>query len=234
MSTSSQQFHFFLLCMIISLSITDGTELIIVNNCKDSIWPGILGTAGHVTPREGGFLLLSGEQTVLQVPDKWSGRIWPRQGCCFDETTGRGLKTCKASRRAKLLSNAKEIGWWNRSLDLESPIIPSFRFIESGWSNGAYKSGEHRAVTNVTAARMSVATFVIPDDDVELGPVETMVDDYNRPVLYKGIKYGDYPRYTFSKKMDGKAITELHKVQDLGGEQKCNLLTHRLFEIQVM
>ncbi|KAJ6357689.1 hypothetical protein OIU78_005518 [Salix suchowensis] len=90
MSTSSQQFHFFLLCMIISLSITDGTELIIVNNCKDSIWPGILGTAGHVTPREGGFLLLSGEQTVLQVPDKWSGRIWPRQGCCFDETTGRG------------------------------------------------------------------------------------------------------------------------------------------------
>ncbi|KAJ6325218.1 hypothetical protein OIU76_012325 [Salix suchowensis] len=198
MSTSSQQFHFFLLCMIISLSITDGTELIIVNNCKDSIWPGILGTAGHVTPREGGFLLLSGEQTVLQVPDKWSGRIWPRQA---QQSRGGGA-----------------------SIDYESP----------GWSNGVYKSGEHRAVTNVTAARMSVATFVIPDDDVELGPVETMVDDYNRPVMYKGIKYGDYPRYTFSKKMDGKAITELHKVQDFGGEQKCNLLTHRLFEIQVM
>jgi isopenicillin N synthase-like dioxygenase len=74
-----------------------------------------------------------------------------------------------------------------------------------------YKSIEHRAVTNVTAARMSVATFVIPDDDVELGPVETMVDDYNRPVMYKSIKYGDYLRYTFSKKMDGKANTELLK-----------------------
>lgn len=87
-------FFFFLL-------IADGTELIIANNCKDSVWPGILGTAGHVTPREGGFLLLSGEQTVLQVPDKWSGRIWPRQGCCFDETTGRG--SCQTGDCAGLL-----------------------------------------------------------------------------------------------------------------------------------
>lgn len=65
----------------------------------------------------------------------------------------------------------------------------------------------------MTAARMSIATFVIPDDDVELGPVETMVDDYNRPVMYKSIKYGDYLRYTLSKKMDGKANTELLKVE---------------------
>ncbi|KAF9674707.1 hypothetical protein SADUNF_Sadunf10G0154900 [Salix dunnii] len=378
MSTSSQQFHLFFLFTIISLSIADGTELIVVNNCKDSIWPGILGTAGHVTPREGGFLLLSGEQTVLQVPDKWSGRIWPRQGCCFDETTGRGscqtgdcagllqcrgvggvppatlvemtlgtsksalhyydvslvdgfnvpvsmmpvgggagcgvaacetnlnvccpsslvlkrqgkvvgcksaclaaktdrycctgeyanpkscrptvfshlfkaicpkaysfafddasgLKTCEASREAlqeystEILKLAEEI-FANHSLlmgmdkdalkwlhgkimkqatrmnyypacsrpDLVLGVSPlsdtstitlllqddditglQTRHREGwvpvkpipntiGWSNGVYKSIEHRAVTNVTAARMSVATFVIPDDDVELGSV---------------------------------------------------------------
>ncbi|KAL0382027.1 UNVERIFIED_CONTAM: Thaumatin-like protein [Sesamum calycinum] len=67
----------------------DGTQLIVVNNCKDHIWPAILGTAGHQTPNDGGFPLFSGQQLVVEVPQWWSGRIWARQGCCFDQT-GRG------------------------------------------------------------------------------------------------------------------------------------------------
>ncbi|KAJ9175747.1 hypothetical protein P3X46_014271 [Hevea brasiliensis] len=92
---------FFFFLLFISSSSADGTELIIVNNCKESVWPGILGTAGHETPREGGFQLSSGEQTVLQVPEQWSGRIWPRQGCCFDENTGKG--SCQTGDCAGLL-----------------------------------------------------------------------------------------------------------------------------------
>ncbi|KAJ6909642.1 hypothetical protein NC652_020578 [Populus alba x Populus x berolinensis] len=49
---------------------------------------GIPDNAGHMTPREGGFHLFGGEQAVIQLPDKWSGRIWPRKVCCFDENTG--------------------------------------------------------------------------------------------------------------------------------------------------
>ncbi|KAI3989876.1 hypothetical protein MKX01_040846 [Papaver californicum] len=67
----------------------DGTQLIIVNNCKESIWPGILGSAGHPSPADGGFHLGSNEQVVLDVPEKWSGRLWGRQGCCFDQN-GKG------------------------------------------------------------------------------------------------------------------------------------------------
>lgn len=69
---------------------TDGTQLIIVNNCKESVWPGILGNAGLPSPKDGGFHLASGEEVVLQVPEGWAGRIWGRQGCCFDEQTGKG------------------------------------------------------------------------------------------------------------------------------------------------
>ncbi|KAG6760195.1 hypothetical protein POTOM_036698 [Populus tomentosa] len=101
---------------------------------------------------------------------------------------------------------------WVPVKPIPNAIVVNIGDVIESWSNGVYKSIEHRAVTSVTAARMSIATFVIPDDDVELGPVETMVDDYNRPVMYKSIKYGDYLRYTFSKKMDGKANTELLKV----------------------
>ncbi|KAI3988462.1 hypothetical protein MKX01_026276 [Papaver californicum] len=67
----------------------DGTQLIIVNNCKESIWPGILGSAGHPSPVDGGFHLGSNDQVVLDVPEKWSGRLWGSQGCCFDQN-GKG------------------------------------------------------------------------------------------------------------------------------------------------
>ncbi|XP_021295777.1 thaumatin-like protein [Herrania umbratica] len=93
-------FFFYFFCIFISFCLTDGTQLILVNNCQESIWPGILGSAGHETPREGGFHLSCGEQTVLELPERWSGRIWPRQGCCFDQT---GKGSCQTGDCAGLL-----------------------------------------------------------------------------------------------------------------------------------
>ncbi|KAL6581113.1 hypothetical protein OROMI_007036 [Orobanche minor] len=75
--------------LITSIFSADGTKLIIANNCKDRIWPAILGTAGHEILNEGGFSLNSGQQTAVETPDRWSGRIWARTGCSFEET-GRG------------------------------------------------------------------------------------------------------------------------------------------------
>ncbi|KAM0860542.1 hypothetical protein ACQ4PT_046471 [Festuca glaucescens] len=66
-------------------------HLIIVNNCAESVWPGILATAGHTTPQSGGFHLGTGEETTFDVPVGWSGRVWPRRGCSFDS---RGLGSC--------------------------------------------------------------------------------------------------------------------------------------------
>ncbi|PON45824.1 Thaumatin [Parasponia andersonii] len=98
---TSSQFAFFFYFLFISLSFADGTQLIIVNNCKESIWPGLLATAGHPTPYGGGFHLHSGEEQVLQLPTNWSGRIWPRQGCCFDPKTDKGA--CQTGDCAGLL-----------------------------------------------------------------------------------------------------------------------------------
>lgn len=61
-----------------------GHQLILVNNCNESIWPGIQGGAGQQNPNKGGFLLSSGQEATMDVPEKWSGRIWGRQGCHFD------------------------------------------------------------------------------------------------------------------------------------------------------
>ncbi|CAA2977072.1 S-norcoclaurine synthase 1-like, partial [Olea europaea subsp. europaea] len=76
------------------------------------------------------------------------------------------------------------------------------------WS---YKSIEHRALINEKKPRISVATFVIPGDDVELNPLETMVDENHRPRIYKNdVTYVEYLRYTLAKKMDGKASNLEH------------------------
>ncbi|KAK6929379.1 Thaumatin family [Dillenia turbinata] len=99
-------FSFFFFSLFISLAISDGTQLIIVNNCKESIWPGILGSAGHPFLKDGGFHLSSGEQVVLEAPENWSGRIWGRQGCCFDEKTGKGsCQTGDCSGLLKCIGN---------------------------------------------------------------------------------------------------------------------------------
>ncbi|CAA2934526.1 Hypothetical predicted protein [Olea europaea subsp. europaea] len=81
--------HLFFLYLCTVFYSSDGTQLIVVNNCKEHIWPGVLATAGHQTLRDGGFHLYSGEQVILDVPERWSGRLWGRRSCCFDKN-GRG------------------------------------------------------------------------------------------------------------------------------------------------
>ncbi|XP_047330877.1 thaumatin-like protein [Impatiens glandulifera] len=81
---------FSLLHLLSHIYITNATQLIVVNNCNEVIWPAILGSAGQITLKDGGFELTSGQESVIDVPDKWSGRIWARQGCKFDNS-GKGI-----------------------------------------------------------------------------------------------------------------------------------------------
>lgn len=60
----------------------------IINNCKDTIWPGIFPGDNF---NGGGFTLRSGQAIVFSAPVGWSGRIWGRTGCSFDST---GNGTC--------------------------------------------------------------------------------------------------------------------------------------------
>lgn len=82
------------------LLVAGGIELILVNNCNESVWPAILGGAGHHSPEGGGFRLATGEEAVFPVPSGWSGRIWGRQGCCFDD---KGKGYCETGDCAGLL-----------------------------------------------------------------------------------------------------------------------------------
>ncbi|KAJ3135558.1 hypothetical protein HK101_004127 [Irineochytrium annulatum] len=55
----------------------------IVNNCKQTIWPGIYGLPQPGgTPLDGGWEQAPGSRVNFQLPEGWySGRIWARTGC---------------------------------------------------------------------------------------------------------------------------------------------------------
>ncbi|KAL8260598.1 hypothetical protein R6Q59_028551 [Mikania micrantha] len=83
--SSSYSLFILLLSMILCFFTSNGVQLILVNNCRETIWPGLQGGAGHPSPKDGGFRLGGAEEVVIDVADKWSGRIWARQGCHFNE-----------------------------------------------------------------------------------------------------------------------------------------------------
>ncbi|KAL8161081.1 hypothetical protein V2J09_012570 [Rumex salicifolius] len=92
---------FFVFFLVQLPCLTGGVQLIVANGCKESIWPGILATAGHPTPNGGGFHLRPGDQRFLNLPANWSGRIWGRTNCLFRRGSENG--SCEtgdcASRR---------------------------------------------------------------------------------------------------------------------------------------
>ncbi|KAK9186586.1 hypothetical protein WN944_017974 [Citrus x changshan-huyou] len=80
------------------------------------------------------------------------------------------------------------------------------------FSNGVYRSIEHRALANTSRPRMSVATAMLPNDEAEIGPVESMVND-DRPRVYRNVKYVDFLRHVLENKMEGKAHTDFLKIK---------------------
>lgn len=82
------------------------------------------------------------------------------------------------------------------------------------WSNGKYNSIEHRAMANENKARMSLATFFTPDTDVEIEPLDHILDPQGSNRIYKKVKYGDYLTRSLRKKIEGKTNLRFAKYND--------------------
>ncbi|XP_021888370.1 protein SRG1-like [Carica papaya] len=79
------------------------------------------------------------------------------------------------------------------------------------WSNGKYKSVEHRAITNEKITRISYASFLLPHDDVDIEPLDHMINPQRPIKIYKRVKYGEYLRSSMKRKMEGKAHVDMAK-----------------------
>lgn len=61
----------------------DNRPLIVSNQCKETIYPGI-GTQAGTGPATQGFQLTSGQSRSLTVSADWQGRVWGRTNCSFN------------------------------------------------------------------------------------------------------------------------------------------------------
>ncbi|KAH7837633.1 hypothetical protein Vadar_016080 [Vaccinium darrowii] len=91
-------------------------------------------------------------------------------------------------------------------------ILPGAFVVNVGdvleiFSNGLYKSIEHRATVNSERERMSLAMFFDPKFQSEVGTAASLLDPQNPP-LFKRVGMEKYVRDFFSRKLDGKSFLE--------------------------
>ncbi|KAM7255198.1 hypothetical protein ACFE04_020439 [Oxalis oulophora] len=73
-------FAFAILALIV-ISGGHGATFTIRNNCRYTVWPGILTSAGSPPASSTGFELRFGASTNVIIPASWSGRVWGRTEC---------------------------------------------------------------------------------------------------------------------------------------------------------
>ncbi|KAK6124120.1 hypothetical protein DH2020_042146 [Rehmannia glutinosa] len=78
-------------------------------------------------------------------------------------------------------------------------------------TNGTYRSIEHRATVNPTKERLSIATFLTPKSDGELGPSPSLISPENPP-KFKRIGMADYLRGLFSRELKGKSYLDAMRI----------------------
>ncbi|KAL7230179.1 hypothetical protein ACSBR2_008657 [Camellia fascicularis] len=84
------QWMFFLAICFTSFSFA--YTFTITNNCPFTIWPGTLAGSGTPQLSTTGFELSSSQSVSIPTIPGWSGRIWARTGCNFNEL---GVGTCQ-------------------------------------------------------------------------------------------------------------------------------------------
>ncbi|CAN1808463.1 Protein SRG1 [Linum perenne] len=106
-----------------------------------------------------------------------------------------------------------EEGWQNLRINYYPPyaFIVNVGDILEIISNGAYKSIEHRATVNSNTERLSVATFLSPKLDGELGPAQSLVTP-NTPPKFKRLLVKDYFKGLFERELNGKSYLDAMKV----------------------
>ncbi|KAK6281501.1 hypothetical protein POUND7_015326 [Theobroma cacao] len=79
-------------------------------------------------------------------------------------------------------------------------------------SNGRYKSVHHRAVTNKTQKRVSVATFYAPSRDAIIGPIEDLLDEQH-PAVYRKYHYSEFLDEFYKQEGTRRLVKEIFELK---------------------
>nr|XP_011468463.1 PREDICTED: protein SRG1-like [Fragaria vesca subsp. vesca] len=103
-------------------------------------------------------------------------------------------------------------GQWVPVKPIPNALVVNVGDLIEIWSNGKYKSIEHRGVTNESKVRISYASFLCPQGDVEVAPFDHLLEPPGSLQAYKKIKYGDYTMNALKGKLRGKSYIHMAKI----------------------
>ncbi|XP_062218992.1 pathogenesis-related thaumatin-like protein 3.5 [Phragmites australis] len=76
----------FFVVLAVSVSGVWSKSFTMTNNCRYTVWPGILSGAGSAGLDSTGFQLAPGQSHTMSAPAGWSGRLWGRTLCSTDSS----------------------------------------------------------------------------------------------------------------------------------------------------
>ncbi|KAI3700193.1 hypothetical protein L2E82_44814 [Cichorium intybus] len=105
----------------------------------------------------------------------------------------------------------KKDGTWIPVKPLPNAFIVNIGDILEMVTNGQYKSIEHRAIVNLEKERLSVATFLNPNLDLDIGPSPSLITP-DTPPKFKTVPVVDFFKDLFSKELDRKTFIQRYYI----------------------
>ncbi|XP_019162029.1 PREDICTED: codeine O-demethylase-like [Ipomoea nil] len=85
------------------------------------------------------------------------------------------------------------------------------------FSNGVYKSVEHRVMVDSSKERISIAMFFNAKFEAEIGPARCLINEENPPA-FRRMKMEEYVKEFFSRKLDGKSFLDRTRIQKVNAK----------------
>ncbi|XP_010919592.2 S-norcoclaurine synthase 1 [Elaeis guineensis] len=105
----------------------------------------------------------------------------------------------------------KNNGKWVPVKPLPGAFIVNVGDVFEIFSNGRYKSIEHRAVVSTEKERLSVAAFHSPNIDAMIGPLPELVR--GSELNYMTVDHENFMKLFFSARLDGKSFLDRMKLR---------------------
>ncbi|XP_072963691.1 S-norcoclaurine synthase 1-like [Typha angustifolia] len=100
---------------------------------------------------------------------------------------------------------------WVPVKPLHGALVVNVGDIFEIFTNGRYRSIEHRAIVNKEQERLSIAAFHSPNIDTMIGPLRELVKGADE--IYKTMDHENFMRLFFSSKLDGKSFLDCMKLK---------------------
>ncbi|XP_059279197.1 protein SRG1-like [Lycium ferocissimum] len=101
----------------------------------------------------------------------------------------------------------KKDGIWIPVHFLPNAFVVNLGDILEIWSNGLYKSTEHRVTVNSIKERISIAMFFNPKFEAEVGPAASITNQDIQPA-FRTVTMENYVKDYFSRKQDRKSFLQ--------------------------